>query len=346
MNPSDSISGVNVAVVGATGAVGEEMRRLLLARRFPIRHLRFLASPRSAGRPLPFGDRTINVEALRDDSFSGVQLALFSAGAAVSREWCPRAVAAGALVVDNSSAFRMDPTTPLIVPEINGHRLPSAPALVSNPNCSTIQMVMALTPLHRLFGLGQVIVATYQSTSGAGQQAMNELDAATSGYLAGTEPAPVRFQRTIAFNLVPQIDEFAELDYTKEEWKMVNETRKIMELPGLPVTATCIRVPVHRGHSEVVWARFDHPVDLAKARAALADFPGVVVEDDPAAKRYPTPRDAEGMDPVFVGRLRRDPTDERALVFWVVADNLLKGAALNAIQIAEAAFSGVGKPAS
>ncbi|MDZ4806260.1 MAG: aspartate-semialdehyde dehydrogenase [Candidatus Eisenbacteria bacterium] len=338
--------GVNVAVVGATGAVGEEMRRLLLERRFPVHQLRFLASPRSAGRTIPFGDREIVVEALEASSFAGVQLALFSAGATVSREWGPRAVAAGALVVDNSSAFRMDPGTTLIVPEINGHRVPPPPALIANPNCSTIQMVMALAPLHRQFGLSRVIVATYQSTSGAGRQAMNELDSGTRGFLAGDEPAPEKFPRPIAFNLVPQVDEFDRLDYTKEEWKMVDETRKILELPDLPVTATCVRVPVHRGHSEVVWARFDRPVDVAGARAALTAFPGVVVEDDPGAKRFPTPRSASGLDPVFVGRLRIDPTDEKALVFWVVADNLLKGAALNAIQIAEAVFGGVRQPAS
>ncbi|TPW09016.1 MAG: Aspartate-semialdehyde dehydrogenase, partial [bacterium] len=293
-----------------------------------------------------FGDRTITVEAVGDDSFDGVQLALFSAGATVSRAWGPRAVAAGALVVDNSSAFRMDPGTTLIVPEINGHRLPNAPALVANPNCSTIQMVMALAPLHSLFGLAQVIVATYQSTSGAGRRAMDELDSGTRGFLSGDEPAPVSFPAPIPFNLVPQVDEFDRLDYTKEEWKMVNETRKIMELPDLPVTATCVRVPVHRGHSEVVWARFGKRVDIARARAALAAFPGVVVEDDPATRRYPTPRSSEGRDPVFVGRLRVDPTDPTALVFWVVSDNLLKGAALNAIQIAEAVFGGVRQPAS
>lgn len=345
-HPVESVPLVNVAVVGATGAVGEEMRRLLLDRRFPVGNIRFLASSRSAGQTLAFGSRDVMVEALADNSFADTHLALFSAGAAVSREWGPKAVAAGALVVDNSSAFRMDPNTALIVPEINGHRLPPPPCLIANPNCSTIQMVMALAPLHELFGLSQVIVATYQSTSGAGRQATMELDFASRGFLSGEEPPPVKFPRTIAFNLVPQVDQFDRLDYTKEEWKMVDETRKIMELPGLPVTATCVRVPVHRGHSEVVWARFDRPVDVARARVALAAFPGVVVEDDPATGRFPTPRDAAGQDPVFVGRLRRDPTDVQALVFWVVADNLLKGAALNAIQIAEAAFRSARQTAS
>ncbi|HEX7878078.1 MAG TPA: aspartate-semialdehyde dehydrogenase, partial [Candidatus Eisenbacteria bacterium] len=334
--------GVNVAVVGATGAVGEEMRRLLLERRFPIRQLRFFTSPRSAGTAMPFGDRTVTAELLAEGCFDGVQLALFSAGATVSREWGPKAVAAGALVVDNSSAWRMDPTIALIVPEINAHAIPAPPALIANPNCSTIQMVVALKPLHERFGLERVIVATYQSTSGGGRQAMNELDTATLGFQSGNEPAPVKFPHPIAFNLVPQVDEFDRLDYTKEEWKMVNETRKIMEIPALPVTATCVRVPVHRGHSEVVWARFASPVNVAEARGALSAFPGVVLEDDPAGRRYPTPRSAAGKDPVFVGRLRQDPTDDHALVFWVVSDNLLKGAALNAVQIAEAACAAVG----
>jgi aspartate-semialdehyde dehydrogenase len=334
--------GMNVAVVGATGAVGEEMRRLLIERRFPVRELRFFTSPRSAGTAIPFRDRTVTAEVLADGCFDGVQLALFSAGATVSREWGPRAVAAGALVVDNSSAWRMDPSIPLVVPEINAHAIPAAPALIANPNCSTIQIVVALKPLHERFGLERVIVSTYQSTSGAGRRAMHELDEATAGFRRGAEPAPIKFPHPIAFNLVPQVDEFDRLDYTKEEWKMVNETRKIMELPELPVTATCVRVPVHRGHSESVWARFAKPVDVAAARAALAAFSGVVVEDDPATKRYPTPRSAAGQDPVFVGRLRRDPSDDHALVFWVVSDNLLKGAALNAVQIAEAAYAAVG----
>jgi aspartate-semialdehyde dehydrogenase len=330
--------GLDVAVVGATGAVGEEMRRLLLERRFPVRGLRFFTSPRSAGSEIPFGDRAVRAEVLAEGCFDGTQLALFSAGATVSREWGPKAVAAGALVVDNSSAWRMDPAIALVVPELNARRIPAAPALIANPNCSTIQMVVALQPLHERFGLTRVIVSTYQSTSGAGRRAMDELDEATAGFVAGAEPPPVKFPKPIAFNLVPQVDEFDRLDYTKEEWKMVNETRKIMELPELPVTATCVRVPVHRGHSEVVWARFARPVDVAAARAALAAFPGVSLVDDPATKSYPTPRDAAGKDSVFVGRLRRDPDDDHALVFWVVSDNLLKGAALNAVQIAEAAL--------
>jgi aspartate-semialdehyde dehydrogenase len=329
-------SGYRTAVVGATGAVGEEMRRLLLERRFPVRELRCFTTARSAGRVLSFGDRDVVAEELREGAFDGLDLVLFSAGAAVSREWAPKAVAAGALVVDNSSAFRMDPATPLVVPEVNGHRLPAPPALVSVPNCSTIQMVMALKPLHDLWGLRRVIVSTYQSASGAGRAALAELDAGLRGWAAGDEPLPVRFPHPLALNLVPQVDEFDRLDYTREEWKMVNETRKILELPELPVTATCVRVPVRRGHSESVWAAFDRAVDPAAARRVLAAFPGVVVEDEPAQRRYPTPRAADGRDPVYVGRLRVDPFDPNALAFWVVADNLLKGAALDAVQIAEA----------
>ena len=324
-----------VAVVGATGAVGGEMRRLLEARRFPFSSLRLFTSPRSAGRTMTVGGREWTAEILADGCFDGVDLALFSAGATVSREWGPRAVRAGALVVDNSSAFRMDPETPLIVPEVNSRRLPKPPALIANPNCSTIQMVMALKPLHDLFGLERVIVSTYQSVSGAGQSAMNELIDRTGGLLAGHEDPPVKFPHPIAFNLVPQVDEFGADGYTREEWKMVNETRKILEIPMLPVVATCVRVPVLRAHSEMVWASFGKPVDLAAARQALAAFPGVVVEDDPETRLYPLPRNAESTDPVYVGRLRRDPSDPNALVFWVVADNLLKGAALNAVQIAE-----------
>jgi aspartate-semialdehyde dehydrogenase len=329
-------TGYRVAVVGATGAVGEEMRRLLLERRFPVADIRFFTTARSAGRVLPFGDRDIQAEELAEGCFDGLELVLFSAGAAVSRQWAPKAVAAGALVVDNSSAFRMDAATALVVPEINAHRLPAPPALVAVPNCSTIQMVLALKPLHDQWGLKRVIVSTYQSASGAGRAALAELDAGIRGWASGDEPLPVRFPHPLAMNLVPQVDEFDEGGFTREEWKMVHETRKILELPGLPVTATCVRVPVRRGHSESVWAAFDRPVDLAGARRALAAFPGIVVEDDPAERRYPTPRAADGRDPVYVGRLRIDPSDPKALVFWVVADNLKKGAALDAVQIAEA----------
>lgn len=327
---------LRVGVIGATGAVGEEMRRLLLSRNVPVAEARFFTSPRSAGRPLPFGDRTVVTEVLTPASFDGLDLALFSAGAAVSRDWGPKAVAAGALVVDNSSAFRMDPAVPLVVPEINPGALPAPPALIANPNCSTIQMVMALKPLHDLWRLRTVHVATYQSASGAGRRAMDELTAGTAGLLAGHEPAPDRFPQPIAFNLIPQVDDFGPLDYTREEWKMVNETRKILELPEVAVNATCVRVPVSRGHSEVVWAAFDRGVDVEEARNALRAFPGIVVVDDPAGRRYPTPREFAGTDMVLVGRIRRDIDDPRALVFWVVSDNLLKGAALNAVQIAEA----------
>lgn len=328
-----------VAVVGATGAVGVEMRRLLESRHFPVRELVPFASERSAGGAVSWAGRDVPLQTLTDGCFRGIDLALFSAGATVSREWGPRAVADGALVVDNSSAWRMDPAIALIVPEVNAHALPAPPALIANPNCSTIQMVVALEPLHRRFGLERVIVSTYQSTSGAGARAVVELDEGTRGFLSGREPEPKTFAYPIAFNLIPQIDDFAADGYTKEEWKMVNETRKIMGLPDLPVTPTCVRVPVHRCHSEMVWASFRDPVDVEEAQRVLAASPGICLEDDPAARRYPMPRTAAGRDAVHVGRIRRDPTDPRALVLWVVADNLLKGAALNAVQIAESVFS-------
>jgi aspartate-semialdehyde dehydrogenase len=330
-----SAGSFRVAVVGATGAVGGEMRRLLDERNFPVRTLRLFTSPRSAGQKFVVQDREWTTEVLSEGCFEDVDVALFSAGAAVSREWGPKAVESGALVVDNSSAFRMDPGTPLVVPEINPHALRKPPTLIANPNCSTIQMVVALKPLRDLFGLSRVIVSTYQSVSGAGRSAMEELLQQTEGYLKGNEPAPSRFPHPIAFNLIPQVDEFGADGYTREEWKMVNETRKILEIPGLPVTATCVRVPVLRGHSEMVWAAFQKPVDLPAARQALSSFPGIVLQDEPEARGYPLPRAAGATDPVYVGRLRKDPSDPNALVFWVVSDNLLKGAALNAIQIAE-----------
>lgn len=325
-----------VAVVGATGAVGREMLQLLETRRLPVGELVPFASERSVGGSIGFGGARIPLRVPTPGCFRGLDVALFSAGATVSREWAPRAVSEGCLVVDNSSAWRMDPAIPLVVPEVNAHALPPPPALIANPNCSTIQMVMALEPLHRRFGLERVIVSTYQSTSGAGARALAELDSATRGHLAGQEPPPQRFAHPIAFNLIPQIDDFAADGYTKEEWKMLNETRKIMGLPDLPVTPTCVRVPVHRGHSEMLWTAFRDPVDPEEARRVLAAFPGIEVQDDPAARIYPMPRPAAGQEAVFVGRIRRDPCDPRALVLWVVSDNLLKGAALNAIQIAAA----------
>jgi aspartate-semialdehyde dehydrogenase len=279
--------------------------------------------------------RRWTAQTLSEGCFRSLDLVLFSAGASVSREWAPRAVEQGALVVDNSSAFRTDPEVALVVPEINAQTLPKPPAIVANPNCSTIQMVMALKPLHDRFGLKRVVVATYQSTSGAGRRAMNELEEGTAGFLSGREPPPEKFPHPIAFNLVPHVDDFLADGYTREEAKMVNETRRILGLPDLSVTPTCVRVPVFRGHSEMVWASFQTRVDPGEARRALEGFPGVVVQDDPGKRRYPTPRSAAGQDPVYVGRLRRDLSDESALVFWVVSDNLLKGAALNAVQIAE-----------
>jgi aspartate-semialdehyde dehydrogenase len=325
-----------VAVVGATGAVGREMLRMLAERKFPAASVRALASRRSVGKTLAFGKKRLKVELLTPASAQGIDVALFSAGAAVSKEYAPLFVQAGAVVVDNSSAWRMEPEIPLVVPEVNPHALSSQTKLIANPNCSTIQMVVALKPLHDAATLRRVIVSTYQSTSGAGHIAMEELRTQTRAVLAGRKfPLPEKLPAVIAFNCIPQIDVFLDNGYTKEEMKMVNETRKIMGLPDLPVSATTVRVPVFRAHSESVWAEFERPISVEEARRLLSKAPGVVVVDDPAQKRYPMPLDAEGHTETFVGRIRQDLTSPNGLVFWVVADNLLKGAALNAVQIAE-----------
>ncbi len=326
----------NVAVVGATGAVGREMMRMLDVRQFPVASLKALASERSAGQTLTWQGRTIKVEKLTPESASGVDIALFSAGATVSKEYAPIFVQAGAVVIDNSSAWRTDPKIPLVVPEVNANILSKKTRLIANPNCSTIQMVVALQPLHKKAVLKRVVVSTYQSTSGAGQSAMEELRAQTQAKLAGQPiPAPKKLPAVIAFNCIPQIDVFLENGYTKEEMKMTFETRKIMGIAKLPLSATTVRVPVFRSHSEAVWAEFAKPISAKQARALLEKAPGVVVVDDPANKKYPLAIDAEGQIDTYVGRIREDISSKKGLTMWIVSDNLLKGAAWNAVQIAE-----------
>jgi aspartate-semialdehyde dehydrogenase len=322
-----------VAVVGATGAVGQEMLRVLSERDFPVRELRALASSRSAGREVACGAARVVVRELGPDSFAGVDVALFSAGAERSRVFAPLAVQAGALVVDNSSAFRMHPDVPLVVPEVNPQALHGGARLIANPNCSTIQMVVALQPLRDAFGLRRIVVATYQSVSGTGARAMEELDRTTRQYLSG-EPEDVRvYPHPIAFECLPQVDVFDADGNTREEIKMREETRKIFGDPALEVLATCVRVPVFRSHSEAVVAETVRPVDLEQLRSLLQAAPGVVL--GAAAADYPLARQAAGRDPVFVGRLRVEAADPHLVSMWVVSDNLRKGAALNAVQIAE-----------
>lgn len=327
-----------VAVVGATGAVGREMIAMLDARDFPIKQLRLMASSRSAGSRVTFRDEEIVVEDLATADFSGVDFALFSAGGSTSLEYAPKAAAVGAVVIDNSSAWRMDDAVPLVVPEVNASALDTIPkGIVANPNCSTIQMVVALKPLHDAATIERLVVSTYQSASGAGQQGIDELmQDVDAFYDRGEAPSRKKFAHPLAFEVLPHIDVFLDSGYTKEEMKMVHETRKIMGLPSLEVSATCVRVPVVRAHSESVTIDFRDAMTANQARELLAAAPGVEVLDDPTNNLYPLARKADGTDPVWVGRIRQDNSRDKTLHLWVVADNLLKGAALNAVQIAEA----------
>lgn len=330
---------LRVAVVGATGLVGRTVLRVLEERRFPVGEIVPLASERSAGSRVRFQDHEVEVQRLDGDSFKGCSLAFFSAGATVSRAYAPIAAEAGALVVDNSSAFRMQPDIPLVVPEVNGDVLPPGlePGIIANPNCSTIGLVVALQPLHRAFGLQEVIVSTYQSVSGSGGKGVQALNAEIErGELSDASP----YAHPIAFNVLPHIDTFDDLGWTGEERKMMNETRKIMRLPRLHIVPTTVRVPVRVGHGESIYARFATPVPAREAREALSRAPGIVMCDDPSRNLYPLPRDVEGRDEVFVGRVRSDPDDPTALAFWVVSDNIRKGAATNAVQIAERVVAG------
>lgn len=328
-------NGYVVAICGATGAVGQEFIRILEQRAFPVRELRLLASKRSAGTTKSFRGESVAVQEATPEAFRGVELALFSAGATASRELAPLAVAEGAVVIDNSSAWRMEPAIPLVVPEVNADDIRRHAGIIANPNCSTIQLVVALNPLHRAGRLTRVIVATYQSVSGAGGKGIRELTRQLADAVAGRKPSPETFTKPIVGNVIPRIDVLMDDGYYKEEWKMIHETRKIMHLPDLPVAATCVRVPVAVGHSEVVHAEFERPLSPAAARALLSAAPGVVVVDNPAEDLYPLPVEAAGRDEVFVGRIRRDASHPHGLVMWVVSDNVRKGAALNAVQIAE-----------
>lgn len=328
-----SQGGLNVAILGATGAVGEEMRRALEESSLRIGELRLLASERSAGARLEWRGDELTVRPVGPASFDGIDLALFSAGGGVSLAHAPVAVNAGAVVIDNSSAFRMDAGVPLVVPEVNPEAARTHGGIIANPNCSTIQVVMALAPLHAEFGLERVVASTYQSASGAGRAAMDELRDQTIALL-NFQPAPVkRFSRRLAFDVIPQVDDFLDDGSTKEERKLVDESRKIMGLAGLRVSATCVRVPVFVGHCVSLNVQFRRPPTVAAARAALAKFPGVEVVDEDGT--YPTNADVAGDDLVKVGRLRLDPSADNAMNLWVAADNLRKGAATNAVQIAE-----------
>jgi aspartate-semialdehyde dehydrogenase len=325
-----------LAILGATGAVGSTLLNVLEQRSFPVDDLRLLASPRSAGATRTYAGSEVTVQAVGPDSFEGVDIAIFSAGATRSREWAPQAIAAGAVVVDNSSAFRMDEGVPLVVAGVNDHAARSHSGLIANPNCSTMQLVPVLKALHRRSPLEHVTVATYQSVSGTGRKAVDALRAESAAVLAGEEPPAGVYAHRIAFNALPFAGSLSGDDgYTDEELKLVNESRKILELPTLRVSATCVRVPVMNSHSEAVWVRTQEPITPAEARELLAAEDGITVVDDPAAGRYPMAIEADGRDDVLVGRIRRDLGDPNALALWVVADNLRKGAATNAVQLAE-----------
>lgn len=325
------MSSKSVAVVGVTGAVGQEMLAVLEARDFPLSGIRPLASERSAGKTVQFKGEELPVEVLGQDSFSGIDLALFSAGASISREYAPLAVDSGAVVVDNSSAFRMDPEIPLVVPEVNSGAIAGHQGIIANPNCSTIIMVVALQPIQELSPLTRVVVSTYQAASGAGAKGMDALRRELAGEQLDDSPFPHR----LAGNLVPRIDVVQDDGYTKEELKMTLETRKIMGLGQVPISATCVRVPVERAHSESIQVSTESPLDISAIREAFEKAPGLQVIDDPHDDRYPTPLQAADQDDVFVGRLRQHPDEAATYDLWVVGDQIRKGAALNAVQIAE-----------
>ena len=333
--------GVRVAVAGATGAVGREMLRTLAERQFPCDEIFALASAKSAGKELSYGDdKTVTVQSLDKFDFAQADIALFSAGGDTSKAVAPTAGEAGCVVIDNSSAFRMDEDVPLIVPEVNPDaaknclKANGGRNIIANPNCSTAQLVVALKPLHDSYGVKRVIVSTYQATSGAGAAGMDELFNQTKGVFVHDEIKPEKFTKQIAFNAIPHIDVFMDDGFTKEEWKMTAETKKILD-PKIELAAHCVRIPVFIGHSEAVFIETDKPIDEAEARELLRDAPGVSVIDHRANEGYVTPIEAAGEDAVYISRLRRDPTVENGLVFWCVSDNLRKGAALNSVQIAE-----------
>ena len=327
----------NVAVVGATGAVGEEMRKILAERLFPVDRLRLLASERSAGQRLEFCGQQVPVEALDEDSFDDVDIALFSAGSSVSARYAPAAVDAGAVVIDNTSRFRMDDDVPLVVPEVNAREIADhvRRGIIANPNCSTIQMVVALKPLYDAAGITRIVVSTYQSVSGAGRQAMEELGTQTAALFNGREVECERFPHRIAFNCIPHIDSFLPNGYTGEEMKMIRETRKILGDPDIRITATAVRVPVFCSHSESINVETRTKLSAGDVRAILREAPGVLLRDDPQDNDYPLATEVTGKDATFVGRIREDDSVDNGINLWVVGDNLRKGAALNAVQIAE-----------
>lgn len=339
---------MNVAIVGATGAVGTQMIKLLENSTLPIGTVKFLASKRSAGKQLSFKGETQTIEELVPESFENVDLALFSAGGGISAKFAPEAVKRGAVVVDNTSHFRMDPEVPLVVPEVNPEALRSHKGIIANPNCSTIQMMVALEPIRQAFGLKRVLVSTYQAVSGAGNQAMEELKQQTRDFL---DEKPVdEWQANIlpcggdkkhyplAFNALPQIDVFTDAGYTNEEWKMINETKKIMEDDSIKVSATCVRIPVMSGHSESVYIETEKTATVAEIQEVIANAPGAVLEDEPSQQIYPQALNCVGKKETFVGRIRKDPDEEKGVHLWVVSDNLLKGAAWNSLQIAETMY--------
>ncbi len=324
----------NVAVVGATGAVGQELLKILLERDFPAADLKMLATERSAGKTIEFKGKAYTVEPTTAEAFNGVDIALFAGGSA-SKDFAREAAKRGAVVVDNSSAFRMDPDVPLVVPEVNPEDVKAHKGIIANPNCSTIIMVVALKPIHDAAKIKRVVVSTYQAVSGAGKEAIDELAEQVQLLSAGQEVTPRVFPYQIAYNLIPHIDVFADMDYTKEEWKMVNETKKIMHDDSIEVTATTIRVPVFRSHSESVNIETERKLTAAEARKILAGAPGIIVQDNIDNKEYPMPLYTSDKDEVFVGRIREDNSIYSGLNLWVVGDQLRKGAATNAVQIAE-----------
>lgn len=328
---------MNIAIVGASGAVGQELLRVLDQTDFPVDNLTLFGSKRSAGRAYTFRGKEYTVVELTHDPelFRGIDIAFTSAGASTSREYAETITHFGALMIDNSSAFRMDPDVPLVVPEVNGDDALDAPRrIIGNPNCTTIQMVVALKPINDLSPITRVHVATYQAASGAGQAAMDELALQYEQITRGEKPTVEKFSAQLAYNVIPHIDVFTDNGYTKEEMKMFNETRKIMHAPHLSVSAMCVRVPVMRAHSEAIWVETERPVTVAEAREAFAKAPGVVLMDDPANRVYPMPLELAHHDPVYVGRLRADLSNPNGLTFWTVSDQIRKGAALNAVQIA------------
>jgi len=329
----------HVGIVGATGLVGQEFIKILEQRDFPMASVHLLASNRSAGKKMFVNHREVEVQEAGSHSFDPIDIALFSAGSDISKQFAPIAVKRGAVVVDNSSAFRMEAKVPLVVPEVNPEDIANHQGIIANPNCSTIQMVVVLNPLHRVNPIKRVVVDTYQSVSGTGSAAVNELSSQTKSILEGKSTIPHVYPHQIALNVLPEIDVFLDDGYTKEEWKMIHETRKIMHDENIAISATCARVPVAVGHSEAIHVEFTNPMSPEEARDILAAAPGVKVLDDPSISLYPQAWSAAGTDDVFVGRLRRDASHPNGLAMWVVADNVRKGAALNAVQIAELLIS-------